>query len=255
MNSMNTSTLPIALALSGGGARGIMHIGVLQAMTEAGHQPSCLSGCSSGAIIGALYAAGHAPTDILSIMKELRIYRLLKPAWSNKGLLNLSPLGHWLSQYLPDSFEELPLPLAINATDLTQAKAVYFSKGPLVPVILASSCLPLIFKPLTIDNQMFIDGGVMENLPINGLPKHNVQRWAVACNAVTQRSSPNMFSIAERTLRMTINQNTLMERTGCTLILEPPTMDKFRVFDFHKAQEIYEVGYSYAQKAMADFFL
>ena len=237
----------IGLALSGGGARGYMHIGVLQAMDELQCSPRYLSGCSSGAMIAALYAAGHRPKDIYHIIQQLKIYRLIKPAWSAKGLLSLSPLAKWLSQHLPKTFEELTLPLTVNATDLLHQKPVYFSQGPLIPALIASSCLPVLFKPVIIGQRELIDGGVLDNLPINGLPTEGCLRWASSCNHFEDVHAPkNMFQITERTLRLTVNQNSLAGRASIDLLFEPPQMGQFRVFDFHKVEAIYEVGYQYA---------
>lgn len=241
---------PIALSFSGGGARGWVHIGVLQAMEEAGCTPAYLSGCSSGAIVGALYASQHSPQKILSLVKDLKIHQFLRPIINRRGLFSLKPLEKWLQQYLPNTFEELSIPLSVSATALGDSKVVKLSKGSLIPAILASSCLPVLFNPVAIEGQLLVDGGVMENLPVNEIEGEHFQYWASCSNYSGTKTPTNYLQIVERTLRLAIDQNTMMARIHCDLIFEPTEMQDFRIFDFRRAQRIYEIGYNHAREVI-----
>ncbi|WP_237717932.1 patatin-like phospholipase family protein [Pontibacter sp. BAB1700] len=106
----------IGLALSGGAARGIAHLGVLKAFDELGIKPSILSGVSSGAIVGVFYAAGYSPDDTLRLIKELRIYRIMRLAIGQVGILHLDEVEKLYHRYLGDqaTFEDLAIPVIIG---------------------------------------------------------------------------------------------------------------------------------------------
>ena len=114
-----SDTVKIGLVLSGGGARGIAHLGMLRAMEEHGLKFTCVSGTSVGAIIGALYAQGMHPQEILEAILQTRVFRSLRPAWTLRGLLSMESLQSLLVPLVPHvTFEGLRLPLTVAATDL-----------------------------------------------------------------------------------------------------------------------------------------
>src|SRR5690606_36961730 len=141
--------MKIGLVLSGGGVRGISHLGTLQALTEAGFQFCRISGTSAGSIVGSLFAEGHKPYDILQIFLKVRFARFLRPAFGNPGLFSLDLARSLFKEYLPhDSFEGLKIPMVIAVTNFSRGKLVYISEGKLIDAILASSSIPGIFKPM-----------------------------------------------------------------------------------------------------------
>ena len=108
----------IGLVLSGGGARGVAHIGVIQALEELGLKFSCISGTSAGSIVGALYAHGHSTREIFSIIQQVSIFKSLRPAWTWSGLLKMDGMNEFLSKYLRENeFSKLKIPLTIAATE------------------------------------------------------------------------------------------------------------------------------------------
>ncbi|MEJ2004011.1 MAG: patatin-like phospholipase family protein [Cyclobacteriaceae bacterium] len=119
----------IGLVLSGGGARGIAHLGLIKAMEERDIPIDMISGTSAGSIVGALYAAGHSTTDILNMVKSVRTYQLLSPALSLRGVLKIDVLQKFLRKYIAtDSFESLHIPLTVAATNINTGKTD-FSAG------------------------------------------------------------------------------------------------------------------------------
>ena len=115
--------MKIGLVLSGGGARGVAHIGVIKALEEMGLQFSCVAGTSAGSIIGAMYAYGYKPLHILEIIKEISIFKSVRPAWTWSGLLTMDGMKDLLFKYMPNnSFEKLKIPLTIAATVITYPK-------------------------------------------------------------------------------------------------------------------------------------
>lgn len=237
----------IGLALSGGGARGIAHLGVLQALDELDIEINALSGTSSGAIVGAFYASGVPPRKVLEIVKQTKLFLFVRPAISKTGLLKVQKLQDLFSKHLPfRSFQELPKSLTINATDVKLGESKYFHQGDLIPAILASSCMPVIFDPIVIDGVSYIDGGILNNLPVEPLLSSCDRVVGSHCNPVDREFQiKNAKALLERTFLMAIRNNTLHRQQQCHVFIEPPALGKYIGSDFDKATEIYQIGYDY----------
>ena len=138
----------IGLVLSGGGARGISHIGAIKALMEEGIIFDIISGTSAGAFIGALLAHGYSPDDILEIFLKTYFSGYLRFGFSTGGLLRIDRAEEILKKYIPENtFEALKIPLAVTATDINAGEEICFRKGELAKPVLASCCLPGLFKP------------------------------------------------------------------------------------------------------------
>ncbi len=160
------SPLPkFSLVLSGGAVRGIYHLGVLDALTDAGMRPTEICGCSAGAIIGALFAAQENP-DAEGLLRDTRLRSLVGLSATGTGVFGTGKLETFLRERLPESIEDLRLPLVINATDMNSGEEIVFRKGPLVPALLASSAIPGIFPLVEMQGRILADGGVLNNLPL-----------------------------------------------------------------------------------------
>jgi NTE family protein len=163
----------LALVLGGGGARGLAHIGVLKVLTRAGIKFDCICGTSIGGVIGACFASGMSPEVMeekalsFSQLKELIKFIDLTPP--RRGLLEGNKIKNFLFNLIDEnmSFEQLRYPFFINAVDLILAKEVVFCKGPIYPAILATIAVPGIFAPVELDQFSLVDGGVLNNLPVN----------------------------------------------------------------------------------------
>ncbi|WP_261664100.1 patatin-like phospholipase family protein [Deinococcus sp. Marseille-Q6407] len=158
------SPQPVALAISGGGARSFYQVGALQALEDAGFTFGALAGTSSGAILAALLAAGHTGREVQSLVREGH-----PPGWFDltlgRGLVQPTGLQDWLTEVLPENFEDLPLPLIIPATDIQTGEEVSFTKGPLVPAIMASSAFTGAVYPLNCEGRWLSDGGLVNEVP------------------------------------------------------------------------------------------
>lgn len=162
----------IGIALSGGGARGFAHIGVLKVF-EREHIPiNCISGTSLGGIIAAAYAVGVSPAELeeralnLSHIREL--IKLVDITPPRRGLLEGNHIREYLQNMFPEelSFEQTRIPLALNAIDLLNGNEITFSKGLLFPAIMATCSVPGIFPPVLFENRLLVDGGVLNNIPL-----------------------------------------------------------------------------------------
>lgn len=142
-------TARIGLVLSGGGTRAFAHLGLLQALDEWGIRLFAISGVSSGAIVGALYASGQRPDKILAITKKHSYFGISNFLFHKEGFFSMQPLLNSLQDLIPeDSFESLPIRLFVTATDLTRNKTVTFSRGKLFLPILGSCSVPVVFEPV-----------------------------------------------------------------------------------------------------------
>jgi NTE family protein len=173
----------LGIALGGGGARGIAHLGVLKVLDEMDIHPKIVSGTSFGAIIGAFYCSGYSWREIVRIEKKVKWIKMVDVSLQG-GLMRGEALGKVLADYLPATFEELEKPLSVVATNLESGKRVVISSGDLIIGLRASSCFPGIFQPVELNGMILIDGGMVDNVPISALEPYNVDATiAVNVNA------------------------------------------------------------------------
>ena len=237
----------IGVALSGGGARGIAHLGVLQALDDMGLKIHALAGTSSGAIAGAFYAGGMAPKQVLELIIKTSLLKFMRPAVSRRGLLKIQKLRSLFEKHLPQtSFQDLHRNLTVVATNIVKGESAYFDQGDLIDSVLASCCMPVIFDPIKIEGVSYMDGGILNNLPIEPLQESCEVIIGSHCNPVDgDFKVKNAKALLERTLLMAIRNNTLTRRDQCHIYLEPAALEKYIGSDFGKAREIYQIGYDH----------
>ncbi|MFW5759922.1 MAG: patatin-like phospholipase family protein [Cyclobacteriaceae bacterium] len=241
--------MKIGLVLSGGGIRGVAHLGLLKALQEFGIEIHMISGASAGALAGAFFAAGISPDDTLELTMNLNRFRFLNPSFSG-GVLKNQPLLNFIRKNLPvTTFEELKINLTVIATDYKNAKTKYFDKGDLIMPLLASSTVPVIYQPVEIDGEKYVDGGIVNNLPVEPLVGQCSRIIGSLCNPIDENfQRTGLRSMLERVMLININTNTYPRRTVCDILLEPPRLKNMRVFDFSKALEIFNIGYYHTLK-------
>ena len=242
--------MKIGLAMSGGGARGVAHAGVLKALEEMDVKISFISGTSAGSIVGALYAYGYKPDDIFDIVKEVSMFKSVRPAWAWTGLLTMDGLKELLITSMPEnSFEALRIPLRIAATEIRKGEAHYFTAGELVPAIVSSCSIPAVFNPVSYNGGLYVDGGICDNLPSKVIREDCDFLIGSHCNPIsTTFDAKSLRVVIERSLLMAIYGNTKQSKTYCDLVIEPKKLDKFSSFEIAKAKEIFDIGYEYTIK-------
>lgn len=235
----------IGIALSGGGIRGVAHLGVLKALNEAGVYPDYVSGTSAGAIAGTLYCYGYTPDEIFELILKTKFFKFLRPAVSWKGLLTMEVIEPLYGQYIQtNNFAELKIPLFICATNLSKGHTEYFSEGEIIKPLMASSCIPGVFDPITIGNDLYVDGGVLNNMPIDPLEELCDVVIGVNCNHLPEvHDVPNMRKMIERSVILAMNCNVYSRKPRCNYFIEPPGLADIGVFDIKKAKEIFDAGY------------
>lgn len=242
------------IVLSGGGARGFAHLGVLHALNEADIFPDIITGTSAGALAGSLYCDGYPPREILKIMKLQSKLDYMRPVVPRDGLLQISGVEKLLETHLrAKTFEKLKIPLVICATDLNHGKAVYISKGDLITAIIASSSIPLLFKPVIINKIYYVDGGVLDNLPIKPvLNKCNLLIGSFVNPVGYEESISGLITIAIRVFMLDQTKEVEEKRKYFDLLIAPPELTKYSILGVEKADEIYEVGYKRTKERLRD---
>ncbi len=236
------------LVLSGGGARGVAHIGAIKALEEAEIQLDILSGTSSGAIVGALHGYGYSTNEILKMVLEIKPWRLISPALNTKGLLKIEVLQKFLEKHLPvNDFNSLKTPLRVAATNLRTGKTEYFSKGKLIDAICASCCIPVLFNPVKYNGELYFDGGILNNLPVEAIRTDTERVIGCHSNPIDSNFQLKNFSSAiERGLMLAITRNAYHSASSCDFLIEPKGLEKYKVMDISKAKDIFRIGYQEA---------
>ncbi len=159
----------IGLALGGGAARGIAHIGVIQVLEEAGIRPSLVVGTSAGSLVAAIYASGKTGAQLQQVaetMDEAAITDWTLPIFS-RGMFRGEALARYVNKQVNDQLiESFPLPLGIVATDLHSGLGVLFQRGDTGTAVRASSAVPAVFLPVAIGTREYVDGGLVSPVPV-----------------------------------------------------------------------------------------
>ncbi len=243
--------------LSGGGARGFAHLGVIKALNENNITFSAISATSSGAIIAAFLCDGYTPDEVALICKEAIPVTRFNFHFT-QGFLSIDSLKKLFSKYLRSTtFEELKHPLYVSVTDLDNGQQVIFDKGSLVQALIASASIPLIFSPVTINEKHYVDGGLSGNLPVEPFKESALKTIGIHVNPLSAfNPEDNVLKQFERTLHLSIRGNVLREMQQTALLIEPEALKDFGIFDTKKIDEIIEIGYSYVkEKVELDKFI
>jgi NTE family protein len=159
--------MDITLALGGGGAKGIAHIGVLRVLEREGFNIRAVAGTSIGGVMGAFYTAGHSPSDIQTMAEEAKELSLFRARPQGAGLLGVQAIEEWLRSNLGAiTFEELSIPLAVTAANLETGEVMVLQEGGVVDAVLATIALPGIFPPRSRNDHRLVDGGVVDPVPV-----------------------------------------------------------------------------------------
>jgi NTE family protein len=235
----------IGLVLSGGGVRGIAHLGVIQALSEMKIKPDMISGTSAGAIVGAFIAAGYEPWEVMDIARHSDLFGAGNIVFGKPGVFSMKSFGKIYSQYFSrNSFEDLRLPLFVTATDIVNGESVTFSSGNLAEVLMASSCVPVVFEPVKINGSSFVDGGVLNNFPVEPLLSRCTSIIGVHVNSINAVNPDiSMISLADRSFHLALSSSVKSKTHCCNLFIEPENMTRFGMFDTKKMDDIFDAGY------------
>ena len=247
-----TRKYDIGIALSGGGVRGFAHIGALRAFEDVGIKPDIIAGVSAGSIVASLYAAGMTADDIFNLLGNLDMSKFLQVDISKSGLLKLDKFRKFLSKNLPvENIEQLKIPTIIGATDIEQQHEVAFTSGNIAERIVASCSIPLVFKPVKIDNSYYVDGGVLHNLPSFYL--RPLCKKVIGINVSPSKLGPikmNVRSLAYRTYKIMTMRNVVADKQLCDLLVDITSIQQISTFDTRAANRIAQKGYFETMKIL-----
>ncbi|HSO88528.1 MAG TPA: patatin-like phospholipase family protein [Draconibacterium sp.] len=234
------------LVLSGGGTRGFAHLGVIAALFDKGIKPEVISGTSAGAIAGAFIAAGKNPHEILEIFKKGRFYNYTKLQIPRDGLMKLDGLKELFYREIPaKNLEELDIPFYVAISNLNKGTIEYRNTGPLGDIVLASSSIPILFAPVKIDETLYVDGGLLDNIPIEPI-KNDCEQIIVSNISPINPTDKikNLIEIATRTFYMSVNANMKEVRKYSSIYIEPEGIDTYEILSRTHADKLYELGYN-----------
>lgn len=249
---MDEKQYNIGLALSGGGVRGFAHIGALRALEDVGIKPDIIAGVSAGSIVASFYAAGMTADEIFDIMGNVDMSKFLQVDISKSGFLKLDKFKKFLAKNLPfENIEQLKLPTIIAATDIEQQHEMPFTTGNIAERIIASCSIPLVFKPVKIDNSYYVDGGVLHNLPSFYL--RPICKKVIGINVSPSKLGPikmNVRSLAYRTYKLMTLRNVVADKQLCDLLVDIISIQQISTFDTRAANRIAQKGYFETMKIL-----
>lgn len=262
-NKIVSNPLTIGIAFGAGGARGIAHLVMIEALDELGVKPSIITGSSIGAVVGAFYAAGYSGKEMREILDQLinpksdsvfdfllksdivKLFTMFDPQFIKSGFIKGEKFQKYMESHLKVSrFEQLKVPLKIVATDYWKKESVVFEKGELLPAIKASYSLPGLFTPVKIKDRILIDGGAVNPLPFDLImDKCNITIAidVTAFKAQNESEIPPTFDSVFTTYQ-TMQNSIIKERLKFLrpdIYIRPEIYD-VRVFDFVKADLIFK---------------
>ena len=247
------STQEFGLVLSGGGALGFAHIGAIKALEEYGIEPKYVAGTSMGAIIGVMYAAGYSADEIMQIVKEDRLYKVgrlitMQSALRNSGMSTHKTLLRELAELIPhNSFDSLERKFMVCVTSVETGEAVYRHKGGyLKEYVAASASIPGVFEPIIIDSVRYIDGGIVDNLPVSQLLALNPQLFIIGVDVlpfVENYEAKNSIDMLLWMSRLFQSKNMDPNRAKCDWLIQSFALNEYHGFEFKRYKEIYQYGY------------
>ena len=279
--------MDIALVLSSGSARGLAHIGVIEELEAQGHRITSIAGCSMGALVGGIYAAGKLQEyrEWMKTITRSKMRDLLDLSLSLNHLVKGERIIEALMEIVPDTpIQNLPIPYCAVATDWSTGQEVVFREGSLFQAIRASISLPSFFNPVRRDGMILIDGGITNPLPLNRVVRHEgdrlvgvdvsgydyqseqelqdeLERKRSQSRSLSQlllkKLTPdnldfNYFTLLSRTSSIMIRQNSLlMTQLAHPDLVIDIAMSHVDSFDYDKSERIINIGRTHARKALA----
>jgi NTE family protein len=241
----------IGLALAGGFARGIAHIGVLRVLRDAGIPIDCVAGTSVGALIAVGYCAGASLEEMAKVgaATSFADFGRWTPSWL--GLATNQRMEKYFARFTPvKTFEELHTPLAIATTDINAGVSVFYSHGPLAPVVRASCAYPGLFVPIQYDGRTLVDGFLTAPVPVEGTLLLGADIVIAVYLEAGMVEQPRTFTdILSRAFNILQRHTDLTWRTQADIIIEPD-VKPFVWDDFSKTPEMIAAGEAAARAAL-----
>lgn len=230
------------------------HIGILKALNEFDIHPQVISGVSAGALVGALYANNYGTEDMLAFFKETPLFKYNFVTINKPGLFDTEKYVSSLEKYFPENrFEALHKPLYVTATNLQRGKPVYFQTGELIHPLLASAALPPVFSPVEIKDELYSDGGVMNNFPLEplqGQVDYIIGSYSSSMKEVTKSEISNSLQISQRANLLMLHASALNKLHIPNLLFHPDGLGLIGILDKKGIDKAFDIGYDHACRVL-----
>jgi NTE family protein len=237
----------VGLALGGGSARGFAHIGVIRALQESRIPIDVVSGCSIGAIIGSIFCVGGDLELLLKICMQMKAREMMDLVVPRKGMVRGAKFENLIQLFTKNrDFEEMDVPFACSACDLWEGKTKIFTTGKVYPAVRASMSIPGVFEPKLIDGVMYVDGGVLDNVPVDAAKRlgADVVIGSDVCihKAEPAQPSERLIDILYRATDLLEYQANKHQLTEADVLISPP-VGYINQFEVEKSKECAQIGY------------
>ena len=246
----------LGIAFSGGGARGLAHSGALMAIEEAGLKPDIVAGVSAGSVIAVLYAAGMRPIDMATMFARSNFRKLTELSYGGGGIFKIERFGRFILDALDSlggmrRIEDLHIPTYIGVTDLDNARSVAFCEGEILPRMLASCSIPVIFPPININGVNYVDGGVLRNLPAWVLrDKCDTLIGINVSPILPKKEHKTLVQVAYRSYHMMLKANQVDDMAMCDVAVQTDDLTDYQVFDLRHIKQMVVSGYIHTRRAL-----
>ncbi|MGB5323728.1 patatin-like phospholipase family protein [Lutimonas sp.] len=245
----------LGLVLSGGGVRGVAHIGAIKALLEYGIEPDIVSGSSAGSVVGALYCNGYSPEQMMEFFKQTPLFHINKFAFSKPGFIDTDKFYNDFKKFFShDDFSRLKKKLFVTTVDMCEGELKVFESGQLIRPLLASSAFPGLFSPVAIDHILYADGGILDNFPIAPLLDRCdvvIGVYASPLSRIEANGLKYSVNVLERAIRINYSKRSHAKFKHCQLLINPLELVKFGLLDVGKLEEIFQIGYESACEAIS----
>lgn len=244
----------IGIVLSGGGVKGMAHIGLLQALKENGIEADIISGASAGALVGAFYAGGYGYEDILNFFKSTPLFNFSFYSASKPGILDSEKYQVYFRDYFPENdFAYLKKKLFITTTNMQTGEWELHSQGEITRPLLASASVPPIFAPVNINGCLHSDGGIMNNFPVDPLQTvcdHIIGSYISPPPPLGADKLNSSLKVLKRAYDLALYSASKQKARLCDYVFAPDALADIGFFDTKAIQKSYEIGYHTAHQKM-----
>jgi len=252
MENNRTSTKPalsVSLALSGGAARGVFHLGFIQALEENGVEIKAISGSSAGALVGGAIACGLKPKEVFDIVKSKKFKKIFKFNWLKKSLLSINLEADILDKlFTADDISKTKIPFYACVSDLKSHKKLHIDKGDGKTFILASCALVPLFKPVYNKDRVLADGGILDLMPTTPLLKYNYPIIGINLMPNVMPKKHTFINLLVRVLQISLTTSLPQNIARCRWYISPKKLSCVKMFSFKDLQKGYDLGYKHGLK-------
>ena len=201
---------------------------------------------------GAFLANGFSPDEIKDILIEKLKLNILYREGFKMGLISMKNIRIFLQENLRyKKIEDLPIPIYVTATSFADGSQHIFNHGNIIDAIIASSSIPVMFPPVVIHGKPFVDGGLSNNLPIEPFSHKKKDIVCIHVNPIKPfKPGASVFDVMDRAIHLSFREKVNRSAEGCHLFIEPKGLEGYGLFDIHKIQEIFDIGYGFTRKLL-----